>query len=98
MHSTASALDRCQGYRIYNLGESKTIKLAELIAMIEDACGVKAQIERLGDQPGDVPITYADISRACEELDYAPSVAVDEGLRRFMDWYRNETASKENPS
>ncbi|MBU0755566.1 MAG: GDP-mannose 4,6-dehydratase, partial [Planctomycetes bacterium] len=89
MDGVLKALDRCRGYRIYNLGESKTVKLSELIGLIEKTCGTAAKIDRLGDQPGDVPITFADISRAREELDYTPSVPVDEGLKRFLEWYHS---------
>jgi UDP-glucuronate 4-epimerase len=88
MDGVLKALDRCEGYRIYNLGESRTVKLSDLVARIESECGKKAVIERLGDQPGDVPQTYADIERARSELGYAPSVPIEEGLKRFMAWYR----------
>lgn len=81
------SLDRCEGYRIYNLGESKTITLAELIRLIEEATGMEAKIDRLDDQPGDVPATFADIQRARSELGYTPSVSIEEGLKRFLDWY-----------
>jgi len=82
------SLDQCEGYRIYNFGESSTISLADLITLIEKTIGKKAQIERHDDQPGDVPITFADITRAKEELGYDPKVSVVEGLKRFFDWYK----------
>jgi UDP-glucuronate 4-epimerase len=82
------SLERCEGYRIYNLGESNTIALATLIDRIEALTGLEAKIDRKGDQPGDVPVTFADIQRAREELGYAPSVPIEEGLKRFLAWYR----------
>jgi UDP-glucuronate 4-epimerase len=90
MDGVLKSLDKCAGYRIYNLGESRTVKLKDLISAIESVCGKKAVIDRLGDQPGDVPQTYADIDRACAELGYAPSIPIEEGLKRFMAWYRDQ--------
>ena len=81
------AIDHCTSYHIYNLGESKTIELRRLIGLISDCLGVKAQIERLPMQPGDVPITYADISRPQREIGYSPGVAVEEGVASFVRWY-----------
>jgi len=83
-----AALDRVRGYRIYNLGESRTIELAALIEAIGRALGRRPRIERRPEQPGDVPVTYADISRARAELDYRPQVDLPEGLARFVDWFR----------
>jgi UDP-glucuronate 4-epimerase len=82
------SLDRARGYRIYNLGESRTIALREMIAALEKALDNKATIERLPEVPGDVKITYADVSRARSELGYAPSFPLEEGLRRFAAWLR----------
>ena len=90
MDGVVKAVDRCKGYRIFNLGESHTITLSELIAAIEKVVGIKANIDRMGDQPGDVPATFADITRSCEELGYAPTVPIEEGLKRFYDWYKEE--------
>lgn len=84
---TIKALERCEGYEIYNLGESHTTKLLDLVNQIGESLGVKPQIEWLPDQPGDVPITFADVSHAREKLDYAPSVPVTEGVPKFIDWY-----------
>ena len=82
------ALDRCEGYEIYNLGESATTSLEELVGAIGVACGKPVVLNRLPMQPGDVEITYADVSKAREKLGYAPSTSVEEGLARFMAWYR----------
>ena len=83
-----AALDRGQGYRIYNLGESATTTLARLIELIAGQLGVTPRIERRPEQPGDVPATWADISRAREELGYDPQVPVEEGIRRYVAWFR----------
>lgn len=82
------SLDRASGYRIYNLGESRTVTLTELIAALEKALGRKATIERMPEVPGDVKVTYADVARARKELGYAPSFPLEEGLRRFAEWLR----------
>ena len=87
LDGVVKSLDRCEGYRIYNLGESRTVSLSDLMARLEEVTGKRARIRRLPDQPGDVPLTYADIRRAREELGYAPSVPLEEGLRRFLLWY-----------
>ena len=74
-----------------NLGEQDTIALRDLIVLNEKNLGKEAIIEKLPDQPGDVPVTYADISRAKEMLGYAPKVKVADGVRRFVKWYQEET-------
>jgi UDP-glucuronate 4-epimerase len=82
------SIDRCAGYEIYNLGESQTTSLAELVRLIGEVCGVEPVLDRRPMQPGDVLVTFADVSKARAELGYAPSTAVEVGLRRFVDWYR----------
>jgi UDP-glucuronate 4-epimerase len=82
------ALDRCAGYEIYNLGESATTSLAELVADVGRASGRELQLERLPMQPGDVLITYADVSKARERLGYEPRTPLAQGLRSFVAWYR----------
>lgn len=84
----AASVSRCQGYRIYNLGESKTITLEALISQIGEALGETPIVHELPNQPGDVMRTYADISRARAELDYTPKVDIAEGVERFVAWYR----------
>jgi len=79
--------DRCEGYRIYNLGESQPISLTELIAALERALGKKAVIERHPVQPGDVERTFADVSSARAELGYKPSIDLATGLERFVAWF-----------
>jgi UDP-glucuronate 4-epimerase len=87
IHGIEKAIIKCKGFQIFNLGESQTIELYDLIRLIEKALGKKAIIKRLPDQPGDVPITYADISKAREILDYKPKISVTEGISQFVSWY-----------
>ena len=75
-------------FRILNLGESEPIRLARLVEALEGATGCEARIDRLPVPPGDVERTFADVSRARELLGYEPRVGLDEGLRRFVAWYR----------
>lgn len=82
------AIDRCQGYQVYNLGESQTTSLLELTQMIGEACGQEVVLDRQPMQPGDVLVTYADVSKASEQLGYRPTTTVPDGLARFMEWYR----------
>ncbi|MFN2507880.1 MAG: GDP-mannose 4,6-dehydratase [Chthoniobacterales bacterium] len=74
-------------FDVFNLGESETIELRELIAAIERALGRKAVIKQRPEQPGDVPITCADISKAKRLLGYNPRTPLREGLPRFVDWF-----------
>ena len=83
------ALEHCNGYHIYNLGESQTVELRQLIELIQQHLGIDAKIEKLPMQPGDVPITFADISRARRELGYNPQVSIPEGTRRFVEWFKD---------
>ena len=85
---TVAAVERVVpgAYEIYNLGGTQTISLAELIETIEHVVGKRALVERLPDQPGDVPITYANIDRARAALDYAPTTRPDAGIARYWDW------------
>jgi UDP-glucuronate 4-epimerase len=84
-----AAIDRCgtHPYRVYNLGGSRTTTLARLVELIESGLGKRALIERLPDQPGDVPITSADVTRAGEELGYAPRMPIEKGIARFCAWF-----------
>lgn len=82
------ALGAPPGHRVYNLGESATISLADLVALLEEATGVRAILDRRPLQPGDVPRTFADISRARAEIGYDPKTPVALGVRKFVDWYR----------
>jgi UDP-glucuronate 4-epimerase len=77
-----------KGFEIYNLGESQTTSLKELIRLIEEALGKKANVEMLDPQPGDVSVTYADITKAKRMLKYQPGVKMNEGIKRFVEWYK----------
>ncbi len=79
-----------KGFEIYNLGESQTTSLIELIKLIEGALGKKANIERLEPQPGDVSVTYADVTKAKRMLSYQPKIKMEEGIKRFVEWYQKE--------
>ncbi len=74
-------------FDIFNLGESETTQLKDLIAAIENALGKKAKINRLPEQPGDMPLTCADISKARKLLGYNPTTRLRDGLPRFIDWF-----------
>jgi UDP-glucuronate 4-epimerase len=74
-------------FDIFNLGESDTIQLKDLIAAIENALGKKAKINRLPEQPGDMPLTCADISKAKKLLRYNPATRLSDGLPQFIDWF-----------
>jgi len=80
-----------KGFEIYNLGESQTTSLKELIRLIEKTIGKKANIEMLEPQPGDVSVTYADITKAKQMLKYQPVVKMEEGIKRFVEWYKKNT-------
>lgn len=90
IQGVVQCVDTPFGYEIFNLGESHTTSLAELIALIEKYTGKAAVIERKPLQPGDVEITYADIDRARELLGYAPRFSMDEGIARFVAWYKSQ--------
>jgi UDP-glucuronate 4-epimerase len=79
-----------KGFEIYNLGESQTTSLKDLIRLIEKAIDKKANIETLEPQPGDVSVTYADITKAKRMLKYQPRVKMEEGIKRFVEWYRGK--------
>jgi UDP-glucuronate 4-epimerase len=83
------------GFDIFNLGESQTVKLSHLIELLEAALGRKAIIDRQPLQPGDVPITFADITKARTRLGYDPQIQIEQGIKLFADWFRN---SQHSPS
>lgn len=81
-------------FEVFNLGESQVTPLRDLIALLEGALEKRAIIERLPEQPGDVPLTCADISKARRLLGYRPATAIAEGIPRFVEWY---LATQEQP-
>ncbi len=84
-----ASVDRTTGpaFRIYNLGNSQTVRLDDLIDAIGRAIGRQPVIQDLSEQPGDVPRTFADINRARAELGYAPKTPIDLGLQKFASWF-----------
>lgn len=88
-----ASLDLALPFEILNLGGAETTALADLIRMIADELGAEHRIQYLPEQPGDVPITYADVRKAGRVLGYSPRVSIREGLRRFVEWYRENDPS-----
>jgi len=84
------SIDRAKGYQIYNLGESQPVALGDLIGLLEDAMGKKAIIDRQPLQPGDVERTFADVTRAREELGYHPTTDMRQGLEKFVEWFQEQ--------
>ena len=82
---------RNSNHEIINLGESRTVALRELIALLETELGATAKIDRQPLQPGDVPQTYADITKARRLLGYNPKTEIEEGLHRFVEWFRKQS-------
>ncbi|HEX8150417.1 MAG TPA: NAD-dependent epimerase/dehydratase family protein [Pyrinomonadaceae bacterium] len=88
-----AAMDyEASGYEVVNLGGSRTVELRELIALLERELGRKAVVDRRPPQPGDVPRTFADVSKARRLLGYDPRTPIEEGVRRFVEWFRGEGA------
>jgi UDP-glucuronate 4-epimerase len=79
-------------YDVFNLGGAHTLSLGELIRKLEAASGKKALIRRCPEQPGDMPATWADISKAKELLGYSPHTPIDQGLAKFVEWYKSSHA------
>jgi UDP-glucuronate 4-epimerase len=75
-------------WRVYNIGNNKPVELLDYISAIESSLGMTAEKELLPLQPGDVPDTYADVDDLVREFDYRPSMPVEEGIARFVTWYR----------
>lgn len=76
-------------HEIFNLGESQTVTLAELIELIERSLDMRAVIDRQPLQPGDVPTTYADITKSRQLLGYSPTTKIHEGIPKFVEWFRS---------
>jgi len=91
----AAAVDWEGRFEIVNLGESRTVELRELIDLLEHALGIKAERRHEPEQPGDVPSTWADVSKAKRILGYSPQVPIEEGLKRFAVWLRTRPARKQ---
>ena len=91
-----ASLDLAPGFEILNLGGAETTSLRDLVLWIAEELAVEPRIDYLPAQPGDVPITYADISKAARILGYSPKVPIREGLRRFVSWYRERAERQKN--
>jgi UDP-glucuronate 4-epimerase len=79
-------------YEVVNLGESRTVELRELISLLEGALGKQAQIDRQPRQPGDVPQTFADISKARRLLNYDPQTQIEDGIPLFIEWFKKRNS------
>ncbi|HLC67137.1 MAG TPA: NAD-dependent epimerase/dehydratase family protein [Candidatus Nanoarchaeia archaeon] len=82
-----AALDRNHPFEIINLGNAHPISVQQLVNVIEQILGQKAKLQQAPAQPGDVPITYADIAKAKRLLDWEPKVGIEEGMKQFCDWF-----------
>lgn len=78
------------GFQVFNLGQGRPISLLRLVALIEEALGLKAKLRFMPQQPGDPPLTCADISKASAILGYRPVVAIEEGIARYVQWYKEK--------
>jgi UDP-glucuronate 4-epimerase len=87
-----AALDLAPRFEIFNLGGSQTTALIDLVHWLAGELGVEARLRMLPEQPGDVPITFADVAKAGRLLGYAPKVPIREGLARYVAWYRASAA------
>lgn len=83
-------------YRVYNIGNNQPIELMRLIEVLEEALGRKAEKEFLPMQPGDVPETYADVDDLMRDVGFAPATPIEEGVRRFADWYLAYVQGEDN--
>jgi UDP-glucuronate 4-epimerase len=93
VEGVVACTEREFGFEIFNLGESQTVKLSYLIELIESALGKTAIIDRQPAQPGDVPLTFADISKARRMLGYNPRTSIEEGIPLFVEWYKTHRHS-----
>ncbi len=75
-------------WRLYNIGNNSPVELLDYIKAVEDALGIKADMEMLPLQPGDVPYTYADVDDLVQDIDYKPTMNIELGVRNFVEWYR----------
>ena len=91
IQGVAEAVDfEHEGFEVFNLGESETVELSRLIGLLEENLGIEAVIDRKPMQPGDVPQTYADITKAREMLGYSPKTKIEEGMKKFVEWFKTD--------
>ncbi len=93
-----AAHDLAPAFEIFNLGGAETTTLIDLVGHIARELGREPKIEYLPEQPGDVPITYADVAKASRLLGYSPKVPIAEGIRRFVGWYRENDQAAIRPA
>jgi UDP-glucuronate 4-epimerase len=79
-------------YEVFNLGESRTVELRELISLLEKELGATARVDRQPLQPGDVPQTFADITKARKLLGYNPQTQIEAGIKKFVEWFREHSS------
>jgi UDP-glucuronate 4-epimerase len=89
-----AAIDyEASNYEVVNLGESRTVELRELIELLEKTLGLEAKIDRQPLQPGDVPQTFADVTKARRLLAYNPQTQIEDGIKKFVEWFRPKTGA-----
>lgn len=82
-----SACEKCYPFELFNLGNHTPVKLSYMIQVLEKEIGKEAKKDLLPLQPGDVVSTYADISRSKELLEWTPQTSIEEGIKKFVEWY-----------
>ncbi|MEE9187328.1 MAG: NAD-dependent epimerase/dehydratase family protein, partial [Bacteroidota bacterium] len=92
------AIDNVQGFEIYNLGVSRPTQLSQLINLLESSVGAKATIEYLPLRAGEMQITEANLRKSREKLGYEPHVPIEEGIRRFVQWFMNDSRTVRSES
>jgi UDP-glucuronate 4-epimerase len=75
-------------YRVYNIGNNQPVEVGKLIEIIEQQVGKKAKLNMMPMQPGDVPVTYADVDELARDIAYRPETSIEVGVARFVEWYR----------
>ena len=83
-------------HEVFNLGESETTELSHLVELLEENLGTKAIVDRQPMQPGDVPVTFADISKAKRLLNYDPATKIESGIPKFVEWFQNQIADQKS--
>lgn len=92
VQGTVSAIDHCEGFEIYNLGNNQPEPLMKLITLLETHLGKKAQIDFKEMQKGDVTTTFADIQKAERNLGFKPTTSLETGIEKFVAWHQSATA------
>jgi UDP-glucuronate 4-epimerase len=84
----AQTLDKKTLYKVYNMGNSKSVKLLDFIEAIEESLGISATKNMMAMQPGDVEKTWANVDDLIRDYDYRPNTPIKQGVQRFVDWYK----------